>query len=191
MADSLTIQSPLAGKALALGDTYLDALHGFSLTSLAVPRGGEAAFAEALAESLPLGGQPLPQPGQSSLSDNRRLRLISQGVDQYFLLDLDDAQPDEQRLGARLGERAYLCDQSDAWTLLRLNGPRARAALARLCMLDLDPAPFPVNSAARTTMEHLGVLIIAETAESFLLLSASSSALSFWTAVEQSLRNAV
>ena len=49
MADTLKIQSPLAGKAMSLGETYLDAVEGFSLTSLAVPRKGEAAFAEAVA----------------------------------------------------------------------------------------------------------------------------------------------
>lgn len=186
MADTLKIQSPLAGKAMSLGETYLDAVEGFSLTSLAVPRKGEAAFAEAVAANLPV-ALPLPLPGQSTLSDNRRVRLISQGVDQYFLLNLDETHPDERTLGARLGDKAYLCDQSDAWVMLRLSGPSARAALERLCMLDLDPSQFPVHSAGRTTMEHLGVLIVAEAQDSFLLLSASSSAQSFWTAVEQSL----
>ena len=64
---------------------------------------------------------------------------------------------------------------------------RCREALERICPLDLHPDAFGVDHAARTVMEHLGVLIIRTGEEAYLLLSASSSAGSFQHALHLSM----
>ena len=53
----------------------------------------------------------------------------------------------------------------------------------------LYPDAFVEGAAARTVMEHLGVLILRTGPDAYLLLSASSSAGSFLHAVETSLVN--
>jgi sarcosine oxidase subunit gamma len=79
---------------------------------------------------------------------------------------------------------AAMTEQTDAWAQLRLTGPAAVAALERLCKLDLSA--FPEGSAARTAMEHLGVVIAREEG-GFLLMSPRSSARSFAHALETAL----
>ena len=100
------------------------------------------------------------------------------------------ATPDAERVvAARLNGAAYTTDQTDVWVALGLSGAARGAALERICPIDLHPDAFAVDDAARTVMEHLGVLILRTDADEYLLLSASSSARSFLHAVETSLRN--
>jgi sarcosine oxidase subunit gamma len=75
--------------------------------------------------------------------------------------------------------------------MLRVSGPKSRIALERICPLDLHPSTFPQGRVARTLMEHLGVIILHEGPDTYLLLSARSSAGSFLHAVETSVRNVV
>ena len=70
---------------------------------------------------------------------------------------------------------------------LELAGPGAIAALERICPLDLHDSAFPVGAAGRTTMEHMSAVIIRTGPDTFLLLSASSSGMSFLHALETSL----
>ena len=87
----------------------------------------------------------------------------------------------------KLGTAGYYTDQSDSWVMLQIAGPGSRAALERICMLDLHSDAFPVDTVARTTMEHLGVMVLRDGEDSFLLMSARSSARSFLHAVETSI----
>jgi sarcosine oxidase subunit gamma len=61
--------------------------------------------------------------------------------------------------------------------------------LERICPIDLHPQAFAVGAVARTLMDHLNVIILREGGDTFLLMSARSSARSFWHAVETSIRN--
>ena len=79
--------------------------------------------------------------------------------------------------------------QSDNWVGVRISGTRSRDALERICPLDLHPDVFGIDQVARTVMEHLGVIILREDKDSFLMLSASSSAKSFLHAIETSIHN--
>ena len=72
---------------------------------------------------------------------------------------------------------------------LLTDSARAEEALRRLCPIDLAGAQFPLNASARTVMEHMGAIVVRVSVDSFLLLSASSSAKSFWHAVEVSMKN--
>src|SRR5690606_8877225 len=124
-----------------------------------------------------------PPPGR--MTAGPRLAFIWMAQGQWFADGAADAVPDlEAVLAAALGDSASLTDQSDAWVRLLLSGPNVRAALARLCMLDLDDSCFPPGSAARTVLKHLGAVILRPDAESSELWSARSSARSFAHALQ-------
>jgi sarcosine oxidase subunit gamma len=111
------------------------------------------------------------------------------GADQFFLLfSAPDCDPSIS-IRQSIGGAGYIVDQSDSWAMVRLTGPNCRAALERICSLDLDPGVFPPGRVARTVMEHLSVIILCETDTKYTLLSPRSSAGSFMHALDTSARN--
>jgi sarcosine oxidase subunit gamma len=72
--------------------------------------------------------------------------------------------------------------------MLAIKGEGVYAALERICQLDVSEKTFPVGSVARTQMEHLGVIIIKQENDSFMLMSAASSAENFLHAVVTSVK---
>ena len=105
--------------------------------------------------------------------------------DQIFSIipQVDDPEKDLSKI---IGNAAYITDQTDAWVVLEISGVTSRTALERICQVDLDPNIFKLNAMARTTMEHMATIIIRTDVDTFLLMSASSSAKSFLHAVELS-----
>jgi len=89
----------------------------------------------------------------------------------------------------QLGDSAYCTDQSDSWVSLEVSGPLATSALERICPIDLHPTEFAVGAVARTTMEHLGVIITRTGDDQYLMMSAASSAESFLHAITTSVKN--
>jgi sarcosine oxidase subunit gamma len=63
----------------------------------------------------------------------------------------------ERRLRDELAGLASVSDQSDARTLIRVGGPRARDALAKGVMIDLHPRAFGPGDMAVTAVGHVGV----------------------------------
>lgn len=188
MADPApTARSPLDGYARTIGGVALAEETGFALVSAAVPQGGDDAFAAALAEGF---GAKRPATGASARGDRLAALVLGMQPDQVFILF---TPPDPDRaagtVSAALGPAAYVADQSDSWVMLRIAGAGVRAALERICPLDLDDAAFPEGRVARTAMEHLSAIVLRDGADSFLLMSPRSSARSFLHAVEISLEN--
>ena len=107
------------------------------LTSIAPLRGQERAVAEAL-------GDTLPAPGQSAKANG--VELIWFGMGTYLALG---------EISANLTGKAALTDQSDAWTLVELEGPRADDVLARLAPVDFRLSQFAVGATARTEIAHM------------------------------------
>ena len=176
----------LGGFHATIDTTDLIELADLAILSIAVPQGGEAALTSALAEAC---GAERPSPGKSSLSSDGRTRFLWTAQDQLFAL-LDDDNPNATAdLSGKLEGKAYITLQSDNWVALRLSGGKAREALARICPIDLHPSVFPEGHVARTMMEHMGAIVLHDGPDSFLLLSASSTARSYLHAVETSLRN--
>ena len=183
---TLTSAPPLAGYAQRFDGVELGAPADLAIVSLALPLGGEAAAEKALKSAY---GVALPDIGKSTLSKDGGARLVRLSPDAGFVI-FAHATPDaEPHVAGKLNGTAYTTDQTDVWTGLEISGPRARAALERICPIDLHPGSFAEGDAARTTMEHLGTLIIRTGADAFLLLSASSSAKSFLHALETSIHN--
>lgn len=181
---SLISAPPLAGYDETVGDIRLRAPEGGAIVSIALPLGGEAAAEKAVKAAY---GVALPDVGQSVVA--KGARVVRLGVDQAFVI-FDHTDPNAEAVVAgKLNGAAYTTDQTDVWVALEISGARCRDALERICPLDLHPGAFPVDRAARTVMEHLGVLIIRTGEDAYLLFSASSSAGSFQHALHQSMIN--
>ena len=180
---ALTAEPFLGGYSQDFGGASLAEETGLSIVSIATPMGSGDALTAAVQNAW---GCALPAPGRTTGED---VTLISATADSYLaLLPAVDGLA-VTGVAATLGDAGYYTEQTDNWVALRLSGPKAVEALERICPLDLDEAAMPVGAAQRTMMEHLGVFILREERDAFLLLSASSSAASFLHAVELSVKN--
>ena len=176
---------PLAGYDQSFEGVTLKAPADLAIVSMALPLGGEAAAEKAIKVAF---GAGLPEIGKSVVGKGD-VRLVRLSLDSAFAI-FTHATPDaEPHVADKLKGAAYTTDQTDVWTGLEIAGPNARTALERICPIDLHASGFAEGDAARTTMEHLGTLIIRTGDDTFLLLSASSSAKSFLHAVETSIHN--
>jgi len=183
---TLTAASPLGGYTKDFGATRLSEVPGLAAVAAAIPQGGEAQAEEALRAAWLC---RLPAAGRYTTSDDGATRILRTTPDQLLLL-FRRAEPDAlESVENDLGSALWLTDQSDAFCALDLSGPLARPALGRICPLDLDPAAFGTDHAARTMMEHMAVTILRIGEDTFRLLSTRSSARDFCHAVEVSLGN--
>jgi len=156
---------------------------GLAIVSIALPRGNPAG--PALEKAF---GTALPEVGKSANAANDKYRLLRLGSEQVFVLFEHATADAESEIAALIGGAAYTTDQTDSWVALSVQGARVRAVLARICPLDLHGGVFAIGNVARTSMEHLGTIILRTDEDQFLLLSASSSAQSFLHALETSIR---
>jgi sarcosine oxidase subunit gamma len=150
------------------------------LTSLAVPHKGATKLKTAIKS-----GFDLSKPTSVKSTANDKTRLLMTQPDQLFVMT-PRSNHAETTIRNAIGDTAYITDQTDSWVVLELTGPSSRAALERICQVDLHPDVFKQNQMARTTMEHMGSMIIRTGDDTYLLMSASSSAASFLHAVEVS-----
>ncbi len=178
----------LGGHVGTFGDTTIEEVRGLSIVSISTPAGGSAMLTKAMKSGY---GAEIPAVGASTTSRDGAIRFLGMGPEQTFAIFDYDGDDGDRIVASRLGETAYYTLQSDNWVALRLFGGHAREALRRICQIDIHPDAFPPGTVARTAMEHMGVILIAEEGESFLLLSAWSTANSFLHAIETSLKNVV
>jgi sarcosine oxidase subunit gamma len=150
-----TPRDPFAGLHLPLthGGTILGAGFEGALVSVAPFRGQEAEVSAILKRHI---GAAFPEPGQ--VAEGSSGRVIWMGLNLAFA-ELPEAGAAD--LMAALSPHAAVTDQSDAWAALSLTGPHARAVLARLVPLDLDPATFPPGRVARTQFRHMMCALLA------------------------------
>lgn len=184
MPDMLTAEPFLGGYSLDLGDVAVAEVTDISIVSIATPLAGRDALEAAVQGAW---GCPLPLPRWSTISADKSNRLIFSTPDQTLAVLPGVDGLAVTIVAETLGDVGYYTEQTDNWVGLRVNGTKAITALERICPLDLDT--LPVDGAERTVMEHLGVFIVKEAEDQFLLFSGSSSAKSFLHAVELSMRN--
>lgn len=154
----LTPKSPAQGlKPLDIAGAHLTEAEAAPIWSLAPYRGQAGALSAALNASLGLG---FPDPGK--LIAQGGARIAWSGRDQAFLMG---ARPN-----AGLARHGAIVDQSDAWAHLVLEGPGARAVLARLVPIDLAPAACPPASALRTLLGHMPMLLLHPGGDRFEIL---------------------
>ena len=85
-------------------------------------------------------------PGVNRSTGKAGARALWFGQDQHLLMG---PVPD-----GSLGAHAALVDQSDAWTIVRLEGEAAEEVLARLVPVDLRPEVFKRGHTVRTDLMH-------------------------------------
>ena len=125
-----------------------------AITSVAPFKGQDKLVSAALKEAL---GTGLPAPGRAAGKEGAR--VLWSGLGQAMVL------------GPRVEvSGAALTDQSDAWACLVLEGPEARAVLARLCPLDLRREVFKRGHVARSLLGHMNVLVHRAGAERYELM---------------------
>lgn len=160
------------------------------LISVSVPLDGATAFEEKLASAL---GILIPESGLEvgrwSSNEEGRLRCLGLALDQIMIVCSPAGDTNIASLQAAIGEAGYITDQSDNWALLMIEGSSTRAALERLCMLDLGSCAE--NFCGRTVMEHLPVVIVREGSDRFLLMTLSSYADSFLHTFKTALESVV
>ncbi len=176
----------LGGFQKSIAGTELAELTDLAIVSIAIPLDGERAFKTALSKAYGVG---VPSPGQSILSADGKIRFLWTAPDQLIACFEDPRPRAAADLGEKLNNTAYVTLQSDSWVALRLSGGKAEEAMERICPLDLALKAFPKGAVTRTAMEHMSTFILRDDADSFMLLSASSSASSFLHAVQTSLQN--
>lgn len=184
MPDMLKAEPFLGGYSLDLHGVAVAEVTDIAIVSIATPLGGGEALSGAVKAAW---GCALPAPRGTSVSSDGTVTLIFSTPDQTLALLPGVNGLSVTGVAAKLGDAGYYTEQTDNWVGLRVSGSKAITALERICLLDL--ATMPVGGAERTVMEHLGVFIMREAEDRFLLLSGSSSAKSFLHAVELSMRN--
>ena len=70
------------------------------------------------------------------------------------------------RLKAAVGDAASVTEQTDAWARFAITGDAVVALLERLC--PLDPAAMTTGTAHRTTIDHLGCVVLCREAGRWL-----------------------
>jgi len=133
----------------------------------------------------------LPNISKSIIIEAPKLRILRMTIEQLFFLEFDKINPIIYPIYSGFQSVGYLSDQSDAWVSIRIKGEKVIPALERICTIDISYPGFPENSVARTQMEHLSVIIIRESLDGFLMMSASSSAGSFLEMLEVSLEQVI
>ena len=71
--------------------------------------------------------------------------------------DYDDPLTFEARLRTHLQDSASICGQSDGRSIIRICGPNARDALAKIVPIDLHPREFGPGHAAVTLAGQIGI----------------------------------
>ena len=182
---TLTPDSPLNGFTKRYGDTYVSEHPALDIVSVATPAGGDEKLSALLREKV---GTGLPGTGHISRADDSSM-LLGLQPDQCFLVSESQRLQPALELKKLLGDAAYVSDQSDSWAVLEIKGPKAHAALERICPIDVSSGAFDENAVARTSMEHLSVIIHRHGTDGYRLYSPRSSANSFLHAVTESLYN--
>ena len=185
MVDFALEAAPLLGGVdKTMGSVRIRERDDLALVSIAIPIGGEKDVQSALNA-----GWKIDMPTSTVSTNAGDLRAIRIAPDQLMLAFPHTTLDAEQVVNTKLDGAGYTTDQTDVWVSLEISGEDGLTALERLCPLDLNIDAFPVESAARTVMEHMSAMIVRMDQDRFLLLSASSSAASFLDAVETSAEN--
>lgn len=144
------------GLPVKAGGVTLSLTDPGCITSLA-PWDGSARAA--LSQALqPAHGVEFPAPGRISIG--AVARCLWAGRDQAFLVG---PAPDR----AALADHAALTDQSDAWAVMRLDGPGARDVLARLTPLDLRVQVFEPGHTARTLLGQVHAVLSRDAGDGY------------------------
>jgi len=179
-------ESALEGAEHEFNGVNVSEVTDKSLVMVAIPRGTLADVESAIKKSCGLSIPKMEQSTESSDSSITLWRLQNSQVLAYFSYEGDDS---ESHLKSKFNAPVYFTDQSDTWAMIRVNGPKSRDVLERICPINIDPEVFPVGSVSRTVMEHIGTIIFRDGDDSYVLLTMRSFGRSMLHAIEVSVKN--
>ena len=102
-------------------------------------------------------GAKWPTVGGRVVSSDSSLCVLGLQRDQIFIVLNDASRLDA--LKDAVSSQAWYTDQSDSWVTIRVSGERRYDLLERTCPIDLAPEVCTENHVARTSMEHIGIII--------------------------------
>lgn len=142
-----------------------------------------AGFAEerAAAEAAVGGilGLPLPAAGRASSGETGA--VLWQGPERWLLIAPEGSDLAVKLEAATAAHPALaVTDVGHGRTVIRIEGPRARALLAKESPVDLSPEAFPVGSVAMTRFGHLAVTLHATGPDSLEVLAFRSFGLALF-----------
>ncbi len=156
--------TPLATRLpVTIGATVLAVEQPAAITALAPVPGREKALSAALKQAH---GMALPGPGRTT--GRKALKAVWAGFGRVLLVGDAPADPG-------LAAHALLADQSAAWLGLAVKGTDARAVMARLCPVDIDPRHLPPGRVALTEVGQIACIVMPERSR-FRLLAPRSLA---------------
>lgn len=104
-------------------------------------------------------------------------RIIWLGPDEFLVVTSADPSLLADALGEALGARPGLAaDVSANRTVIELNGPQARAVLAKGCPVDLHPRSFGPGKAVATTLGRVPLVLWQTGPDTYRLLPRASFA---------------
>lgn len=131
------------GAAGKTGVTLREVSH-CALAELTAFKGQKDALASAIATAF---GVSLPSANKSAAKDN--VTFVSVGPGKWLVTGEGTAERNlVTRLEKAAGSHAAVVDQSDARALVELSGDKARLALTKGVMVDLDPVAFNAGDVA-------------------------------------------
>ncbi|MEB8433413.1 hypothetical protein OO007_14325 [Cocleimonas sp. KMM 6892] len=196
---------PFDGFSQQFDGINVSELLGYSMVSMAFSSNSSSQDKKpALVENIKAAyDAELPEVGKFTTSAVDNTRILSVQQDQCFVLFENETVYQNCTAVAHIQEKvkdsAYLSDQSDSWAMLKISGSNTRAALERICSINLQPSSdasgFGPFSVTRTSMEYLGVIImqvnepVAGAEDEYLLFSPRSSADAFLHMILTSIEN--
>ncbi len=181
----LEASSPLAGFSQDFGTVLVEELTNKALVSIAEPLGMKTKLQAEVKKHL---GASWPEIGTTTNSP-KAYHLLGLQTDMIFAFFDHPGGLADAAIKLMLKDNAYCTDQSDAWVIIKVSGEGIYAALERICPVNLSRDAFAVGSVQRTSMEHLGVIILKYAEDSFVLMGATSSAEDLLHAVTVSIKN--
>jgi methylglutamate dehydrogenase subunit D len=127
---------------------------GLGIAAIASRRGQAARMAELFHARL--GVAPPSAPRRACLGE---VTIAGIGPQRWLATREGAGNAFAASLQSLLAPCASVADQSDAYAILRLSGPKVRATLAKLIPLDVHPRSFEVNDVAQTLCGYVSVIL--------------------------------
>ena len=182
----LNPEPPIGFNKKSLGDLTLIEEDDFSIVSVSLSIDRLPAFKKFVLNNFKTN---IPEVGKSKFTKNKNMRIIGLQPGQFFILFERNSHHPVNEIKNIFGNDLFYSDQSDSWSVITISGSTILNALERICQLDLSLENFQVNDAQRTSMEHIGVILIRVDKNEFLLFSPRSSCSSFFHALTTSAKN--
>jgi methylglutamate dehydrogenase subunit D len=125
---------------------------GLGIARIAARREQSATLAELFRTNF--GVEPPKGPRRASRGD---VAIAGIGPETWLATREDAGNAFAQSLRSLLGDCASVSDQSDAYVIIRLAGPKVRDALAKLTPIDIHPRTFQVGDLAQTLCGYVNV----------------------------------